>query len=421
MNTLKEKLFRVLKWSEKYTKTDMVYLMSGGFFLSIGHVITAFVSFFVTVIFGYYLSKEANGNYKYILSVFALLSAFTLTGVGTALVQSIARGYDGAFKQSVRLSLKWSIFAVAGALVGASYYFYKDNFFLGTSLILIAMTTPFIHSFSLYTSYINGKQDYLRLSIYSLVNSITPLLLTTITLLFTKNVLLILTVYFSSNLFIILVLFFLTIRYYKPATSEDPELEKYSLKLSILNIINLVTTHIDKVIVFTSLGAVELAVYGFASAFPDQIRFLLKKLNTLMVPKFTESSLKNKDINLRRKTVQLGLLLTVIMLSYVVTAPFLYSVFFPKYPESVYFSRILSLMILSSIAMIPLSLFIAQKKEIKYAKATIGGSLFQIALLIPSAHFWGLTGVAISKVIGSYTIAGISYYLVRKHSENKID
>jgi O-antigen/teichoic acid export membrane protein len=392
--------------------------MSGSFFLGTGHIITAFISFFVTVIFGYYLSKEAYGNYKYILSVFALLSAFTLTGLGTALVQSVARGYDSALKQSVKLSFKWSVLAVSGAFIGACYYFFKDNLFLGTSLIIITVSTPFINSFNLYASYLNGKQDYLRLSIYSLVNSVTPLLLASGTLFFTKNVLLILAVYFVSNIFINLFLYFLTVRRCKSTTTEDPELEKYSLKLSALNVINLVTTHIDKVIVYTSLGAVELAVYGFASAFPDQIRFLLKKLNTLMVPKFTESGLKNKQINLRRKTIQLGALLTIITIFYIVLAPYLYSVFFPKYPESVYFSRILSLMILSSVAMIPLSLFIAQKKEIKYAKATIGGSLFQIALLIPSAHLWGLTGVAISRVIGSYTIVGISYYLLRNKPKN---
>lgn len=414
MITIKRRIYSLLRWSERYTKTDMVYLVSGGVWLSASQVLIAVVSLLSTVALGLYLPKDAYGNYRYVLSVFAILSAFTLTGLNTAIIQSVASKYDGALRQGFRLSLKWSLFASLGAITGASYYFFKGNTFLGSSLILIATAIPFFHSYGLFGSFLNGKKDFKRYSVFSFIDNITPLLAVIVAITLTNNVIAILITYFTSGVLIRILLYVWTLRVHTPQNTTDPHLQEYGVKLSALNIIGTIATHIDKILVFTSLGAVELAIYGFASAFPDRIRALLKNLNTLMVPKFTENTEKKLKVNIPQKTIRLGGILILITILYILLAPFLYSVFFPNYPESVFYSRILSLMILSSIAMIPLSLFIAQKREDFYAKVTIGSSIFQTLLLIPAVYFWGLTGVVVSRVLGSYVTTIISFYFLRK-------
>ncbi|KKS84822.1 MAG: Polysaccharide biosynthesis protein [Parcubacteria group bacterium GW2011_GWA2_43_11] len=392
----------------------MVYLITGGFWLSGSQFLITVVSFFSTVAFGYYLPKSGYGDYKYILSVFSILSAFTLSGLYTAIVQSVARGYEGSLKQGFLLNARWSFVAIFGALSGSVYYFWRDNQFLGISLLLIAISLPFFHSLGLYSSFINGKKDFRRLSLYSVFDNIIPLATVVCTLFFTQNVLLILTAYFFSNIFIRLYFYSRTNKLYGPNNKEDPDLASYGLKLSLLNIIGIVTTHIDKVIVYTYLGSVELAIYGFASAFPDRIRAFLKNLSTLMIPKFTEHDTNNSKVAIRRKTLQLFILVLTITIVYLQLAPFLYNLFFPKYPESVLFSQILSLSIISALAMIPSSLFIAQKREGEIAKATIYGSIFQIITLLPAIHFGGLTGVCVARVLSSYIILAISYFMLRR-------
>lgn len=420
--SIKTKVFNVLRWSERYTKTDMVYLMSGGFWLGGGHVLTIFVSFFTTVALGYFLPKTGYGDYRYVLSVFAVLSAFTLTGLNTAIIQAVARGFDGSLRQGFRLSVRWSGLAVAGALTGSAYYFWRDNTFLSTALLMIALAMPFFHGFGLFASYINGKKDFKRLSIYNAISNVVPSLTLIGAVYVTDNILLVVLTYFLSHTILGYLFYKKTLRVYAPVDTIDPDLASYSIKLSILNVIGIVTTHIDKVIVYTTLGAVELAVYGFATAFPDQIRNLLKNLYTMMVPKFTEQQTRGGTIELSRKVKQLSLLLLVATGVYIFVAPHLYALFFPKYPESVFYSQILALSIFSALAMIPSSLFVAQKKEKELAQATIVGSVMQIMILIPAVYWGGLIGVCVARVFASYVNLGIAYYLLRNnpqvHNEN---
>jgi len=154
MQKLKQAGYRFLRWSERYTKTDMVYLTHGGFWLLFGHILTAGAGFFISVGFAYFLPKSAYGDYRYVISVFAILSAFSLTGLNTAIIQAVARGFEGSLRQGFRLSLRWSALVVAGALAGSAYYFLHANAFLGTSFLIIAATAPFLNSWGLFASFI---------------------------------------------------------------------------------------------------------------------------------------------------------------------------------------------------------------------------------------------------------------------------
>ncbi len=398
----------------------MVYLVRGGTWLGVGQVLTTLLSFTLTVALAHFLAKTEYGDYRYVLSVFAILSAFTLTGISTAIVQSVAHGYEGALRQGVRLTVRWSMPAVTLSLIGAGYYAWRGNFFLASSLMLVACIMPLIHTFGLYASYLNGKKDFKRLSFYNFIDNAVPIIAVLCSLIFTTNVLVLLVVYFASSTLVGLAMYIRTLVHYKPVQNEDPGLKRYSKRLSLLNIVSLVTQHVDKVIVYTTIGSIELAIYGFAIAFPDQIRALLKNLTTLMVPKLAEPSRAHARLEIGRKTLLLGGGLVVITLAYIGVAPFLYQIFFPQYAtESVGYSRILALMILSSLVVIPTAYFTARKEETKLASATIGSSLAQLAILWPAAHYGGLTGVCVARVLSSFVMTGISYRLLRDCLQKK--
>ena len=287
------------------------------------------------------------------------------------------------------------------------------------SLILIAFAIPLSHSFGLFGSYLVGSKEFKKFGITCFIENVFPLACVIISIFFTKNILLVLVCYFIASISIKGILFFYTIHTSAKSGISDQGLAKYSIKLSALNIISTIAAHIDKVLIFTSFGAVELAIYSFASAFPDRIRSLLKNLTALMVPKFSENKTENRTIVFSNKVVNLSVLLILTTVAYIICAPFLYALFFPNYMESVFFSRLLALTILSSIAVIPLSFFIAEKREDYFAKATLGGSLFQLVVLVPLTYYMGIVGVVISRILGSYAIAGISYYLLYKEIKQK--
>lgn len=411
---IQAKLVRLLRWSEKYTKTDMVYLTHGGFWLTGAQVITTLVSFGASIAFGYFIPKDVYGTYRYILSAAALLGALTLTGLNTAIIQSVARGFEGSLRDGFRLSMRWSWIAVGAALIGSVYYAYHANYILAISYLLIAFTSPLLYSSGLFGSFINGKKDFARLSCYTVIDNVVPTLAVLGTLFFTHHVVALVAAYFVSSTLMGWLLYRRTLALYQPSATHDPELARYSIKLSALNILAIATAQADKIIVFTALGSVELAIYTFATAFPDQIRSVLKNLNTLMIPRFSERDSALHSFALRRKVFQLSIILIVITFAYIAIAPLLYHVFFPKYDESILYSQLLGLSIFSAIAMIPSSLLIAKKREKELAFTSVIGSIIQLGVLFPAVYYWGITGVIVARVLTTYINTVLTFWMLRK-------
>src|ERR1700683_4653793 len=95
---LQSSLTRVLRWSEKYTKTDMVYLARGGFLSLFGQGMGLVASLGLAIAVSHFVSKESYGIYKYAISVVTILSLFSLNNIGSAVFQSAAQGFDGALR-----------------------------------------------------------------------------------------------------------------------------------------------------------------------------------------------------------------------------------------------------------------------------------------------------------------------------------
>ena len=115
MDSIKTKLLSILKKSEKYTKTDMTYMAKGGFWLTFAQVISSISSLLLTLAFASMVTKEVYGTYKYIFSLFALLSIPTLSGMGTAITQSVARGFEGSVIPAFKEKIKWGALGVLQA------------------------------------------------------------------------------------------------------------------------------------------------------------------------------------------------------------------------------------------------------------------------------------------------------------------
>ena len=138
MEFLRNKVYKGLRASEKYTQTDMVYLAKGGFWLNSAQVLTALSSFLLALLFARLIPKEVYGNYKYILSLAGIAATFSLTGISAGILQAVARGYTGTFIQATKVLVKWNSLIFVFSLIGALYYFSNGNSTLGYGFIIIA-------------------------------------------------------------------------------------------------------------------------------------------------------------------------------------------------------------------------------------------------------------------------------------------
>jgi O-antigen/teichoic acid export membrane protein len=166
--SLGRRTHQYLRWTERFLKTDMVYVAKNGFWLTIGQGSSSLVSLLLAIAFAHFISKEAYGNYKYILSLGSMFGMFSLTGIGTSLVRSVAKGYDGTLRFDFWLNIRWSVLVFLGSLLSSIYYFSNDNYTLGASFLIIGSLSPFMTSASLHGAFLSGKKDFKRSSLYNI-------------------------------------------------------------------------------------------------------------------------------------------------------------------------------------------------------------------------------------------------------------
>ncbi len=409
----KSRIYSLLRSSERYTKTDMVYLTRGGFWLTFGQGIASLASFLLAIGCAHFLPKEVYGQYKYIISVAAIITTFTLTGLGSAVVQSTAIGFFGTLRKAFWINLKWSVFMILGSLIGAVYYIINENYELGISLIIIAIVSPLLKSFELYDAYLGGRKDFKRSSIFNSIEDTLSAVFIFIAILLTNNVIIIVGVYFISNM-LMKAYFYRKIDKEIPKNSSiDYDAFRYGKHLSFINIWLNISGQIDKILIFHYLGAIELAIYAFSTAIPRQVRSFIGMLGPLAMPKLAERSADEIKKSVPKKFLTSLFILGPIVIIYIISAPYIYKVFFPQYMDSVFYSQIYAtfILLMGNLSEVALSAKKAVKE--KYI-ISISVSIFNTVLMFIMLHFYGALGVVLSIVITKYLGSLLSFALLKR-------
>lgn len=415
MQEFKSKIYKFLRWSEKYTKTDMVYLASGGFWLTLGQIISSASAFLLAIAFANLLPPETYGEYKYILSIASILAIPTLTGMGTAITQSVARGYEGSFIPAVKTKIKWGFLSSIASLSLSGYYFYNDNHTLTIAFLITAIFLPFFDTLGVYTNLLQGRKNFKGMSRYNMISTILSSVILVISLYITKNILLLLLIYLSS--WTIIKLIFL-IKDIPPHTKnnhfETQETITYGKHLSLMGIPGIISSNIDKILLWHFIGPAQLAIYSFSLSFPSRITGLLKTFSRLAFPKIAEKNLKEIKKPLIVKVLKLVVLIIPLVSLYIFIAPYLYKIFFPQYMESVFYSQILIFSLLLQPFNI-LSTALSAKKRTKdlYIFHT-ASPLVQIAFLLILTPNFGIIGAIISILLTKIIDSIILLYLLNK-------
>jgi O-antigen/teichoic acid export membrane protein len=274
---IQKQLVTFLRWSERYTGTDMVYLASGGLWLILEQISGVILSLFVAVVFGHVAGKDLYGNYKYVLSLATILGAISLSGLGDAIGQAVAKGKDGALKQGFRLNLIWSGPFFLASIGLSVYYFAVGNPFVGGSLLIVAFVQPFAASASYFTSFLFGQKDFARGAIYMMVENAITYGAVLGALFIGERAIALVAAYFIANA--VSSLFFTWKTSHHARNDEkDPELLIFSTHLSVMNILGVLADRFDSIIVFTLLGPAQLATYAFSIAAPEQLKGVIKNL-----------------------------------------------------------------------------------------------------------------------------------------------
>lgn len=409
----KEKAHAALRWSERYTKTDMVYLAGGQFWAVIGQVVSSVTVFIFAIIVAQYLPKDVYGEYKYIIGVVALLSSFSLTGLSTAVFQSVASGFDGSLHEGFWRNLKWSALVFLGAFGLAAYYFSQGDHILAGGVLIGGTLSPLLASANLIAPFLNAKKDFRRTAIYiGVIETLLSSGALIITIFLTHNPLILASVYFLGNTFATLWIYRRIVKAYRPDPAKtDPGMMTYAKHLSAMGVLSTIAANIDQVLLFHFVGPVQLAIYNFATAIPDQTKGPLNMFNTMTQAKFIGRSDKEVRTGMRNKIFWLAISSIAFVLLYILIAPYFFAIFFPKYMEAVFYSQIYSISILTVVFAPAASYLIAKKKVREQYINNIALSVIQISSMLIGVIGWGLIGLVWARVITRLAISSLTYVL----------
>lgn len=422
---LKTLAYKSLRWSEKYAKTDMVYLAKGGFWLNVVQIISLLSSFVLSVVFANLIPQSAYGDYKYIQSVVAILMIFSLNGMGTAVIQSVAKGYESSLIVAMRAKIKYGLIGSVIGLGIATYYFFTGNNVYAICFIISSAFIPFMDSFLLSNAFLVGKERFKEYSDNSNISQVVATLAMVAVIFLYKNIYIIIFTYFASWTLIRYLFYLKTINKFHPhaPAEKDSEVIRYGTHLSLNGAIGTIAVYIDKLVVFYLLGPIELAIYSVAMAAPEQIRGFFKNITTLVLPKLSRQDNSMAKSKLTTAMLKSLPLIIVIIALYIFVSPFLFKLLFPKYYSFVGYSQLSSLIILGSLSYFLNPVFYANKaaREI-YISNTIT-SVFQIVVTIALGYLFNTTGVIVAKILSQlFTVIIIYLYMdaaVKKGNDDR--
>ncbi len=400
MKNLRTKVYFLLRQSEGRFKTNMVYLVKGGFWLSLGQVFNSLSSFLLAIAFANFLPKESYGIYKYVLTVIAILSIANLRNINIAITQSVAQGNEGTAKVGLRAKIKWGLLAGLGAVFVGGYYFLHQNYVLAYLLFICAPFLPLKDSYAVYVAILNGKKDFKRIATFGLLPSIINAIATILIIYLTKNIYFLLLFYFGFWTITNYLLLKKTLEVYPLNNVVDENSINYGKHASFTSIIYTIAGYFDKILIFHYLGAVSTAVYTIGIAPVSQINGAVGSINSLAIPKFSELSTDKLKFSLQEKQRKIILITSALSILYIIFAHFLFEIFFPKYLEAVQISRILAI----SIPLTIMSRFRFTAIQSRFDKKmfniyTISMSLVQVVLNFIGVYFYGLVGIAVAYVL----------------------
>jgi len=416
MQNLRQKAHSMLRGSEGFFKTDMVYLAEGGSWLSLGQIVSSISSFLLIIAFANLVPKETYGTYKYVLSIVGILLIPSLPGISTAVSMAATRGLDGTLALALTTKVRWGLISSLASLLLAGYYFVSGNTSLMISFLIASIFLPFIDAFGIYGAFLNGKKEFRASTKYGAIIHVISAGIMIATIFLTDNLFLILLSYFFSWTLLRYVFFRITARKFVGSADEDPGAISYGKHLSLIKVINIMANYTDRLLVFHFLGAVPLAVYSLAIAMPEQIKGVLSSLDTLAFPKFVKRSTEDIRASFKKKALRLFLLGVVVIGAYILIAPFIYKVFFPQYLEAVFYSQLFALSMLN-LTLFPATTALKAKKNTRALYiSNFVTPIFQIIIMIIFIIWIGLLGLIIARIISRFFGSLLDTYLFFKTS-----
>lgn len=394
MNTIDE----IFERAGGYLQLDLKYYVKNASYLISANIVSILFGLLLSIAFARLLSKEVYGQYNYILSIIGIFAIFSLPGMGIAITQAVARGHDRVLIEGTKEKFKWSILGSVAVFLVGIYYYSAGEILLGKCFLIASLFFPFYENFQTFGPFLVGKKEFGKTSKYHSAIQSLSVLTTIFVVYFSRNLILIIIAYLTSFSLLRGYFFVSAVRKVKN-DRMDADAITFGKHMSLMNVFSNIATYLDRILLANFLGFEELAIYAFAIVLPEQIKGFMKNIGPLTLPKLAVMDEKTIKKEMRRRFVQLAILTAIIIVVYILCAPFIYKIMFPQYIESIFYSRIFMLSFISAPTVLITTLFQSKKKKKELYIFNITQSFFLIATLSVLIPFYGIMGAIIARIL----------------------
>ena len=428
MISLRNKVFNTLRSSERLFNLDMVYAVKGGLWTTLRFSVSLLGSIATMVAFGNLLSREAYGTYNYLLSLAASLSFLTFSGVGTAVLRAVARGYENIVPFALRLQLKYNLIAISVVLSAAIYYGYKGDALFALSLTLLALAYPLAEAFHIYEQVLTSKKRFDILAKIDSLNNLATTVVVVITLLLTNNILILVGIYTLMSLGPNILSYWWSVRDLdksEPNPETLAEMHRTAFHITGAGLIGTASQYIDKIILFQVAGPAALAIYSFATTGPERIKGLIKNWVGISVPKLAQKSTTQIHAIFYKRICFSVLIGTLLALTYTTLSPLLFELFLPRYLDSISYSQVYALGLIAIPATVYIGAIFATQNMLRATYTqSVASQITRIILFLIFGWLWQAWGLVIGSVVSNFINALYSIIIweweYRRLTENNV-
>ena len=226
---------------------------------------------------------EAGGQFRLLLSIFGVLTPFTLPDTGKVAVRYLVQNREGVIRPLLACRIRWGLAGAAAGLATAAYLFHRGDT-LALPVLILALLLPLGESADLYAQINQARQQFLTSAAYSLAKYGA---LTALAFVFAGMGLPALA--FLSSYFIVLFgfnIYFLS-RHpetFEASNAQAPRYVREGIQLSSSGVFPILLEHADKFIVSCFLGLEALALYSIGVSTGRLFLNVVKPVLTIYFP-----------------------------------------------------------------------------------------------------------------------------------------
>ncbi len=273
---------------------DLPYFIENGFWAVVNQLFVMISSLILSIIYARFLTKEVFGSFQLVVSILSIVSIVSLPGLSTSLSRSVAKGVDGVYKQSVRLSFKWSLLGVPILLSIAAFFVFKNQIEISIMLLICCLFFPFFYAPNTWSSFLIGKSKFETYAKWNAIQNAGGIVLLGITSYLFSEYLLIIILAYLIHTSIFNIIFYIRSHKFINNNIKETETIEYGKFITKMQILGIVVQQLDKLIV-GMFNLELLAIYIIAFKLLDVVKNIVKSLFSITFPKFAQKSVSIKS------------------------------------------------------------------------------------------------------------------------------